>query len=281
VQQTLSFGQVNLLLLVAVLVDLNLPDDARAKGVLIGLATAIKLTPALFVAYLFLTGRRTPATRAMGVFAATIVVGAIVLPTSSWSYWTSQVFGTGRIGDAAYLTNQSIKGFLSRVIGDGSTTTALWLVCSLVVLVLGLRWATRLHASGAELGGALATAVTGLLVSPVSWSHHWVWVIPAVALAASRALVPAARARALVVTALLYGVFASWWFPRNNDPWLPLGVLWLAPSEHDGRHWTVLHAIVGNAYLLTVAVVVVVAVVGATRGASSNAPPVTTNPARP
>ncbi|MGI8663805.1 MAG: glycosyltransferase 87 family protein [Acidimicrobiales bacterium] len=262
VQQTLRFGQVNLLLLVAVLLDLSLPDSSRGKGALIGLATAVKLTPAVFVAYLVLTGRRTAALRAVAVVVATIVVSAVLLPSSSWSYWTNEVYGAGRIGNPDYLTNQSIKGALTRAFGEGPPTTALWLATSIVVLVAGLRWAMRLRISHSELAGALAAAVTALLVSPISWSHHWVWVIAAVALGTNEIARHSERRIALLGSAAVVGLFASWWFERTTDPALPLGVLWLAPSgNHAERHWTLLQALTGNAYVLTAGAVIALAAV--------------------
>jgi alpha-1,2-mannosyltransferase len=250
VQQTLLFGQVNLLLLLLVLVDLNLDDDTPFKGVLIGLAAAMKLTPAVLIAYLVVTGRRASAARATLAVAATMALGAVVLPGPSRTYWTHDVFTTGRIGNPAYLGNQSIKGALVRLLGFGPLTSALWAGLAACTIVIGLLWGRRLHRVGRDLAGATVVAVAGLLASPISWSHHWVWVIPALALAWDAARrTRAVTVRALPVLALV--TFAAWWVARPGVPGgAPGGILWLVPGKHDVElTWSLGQTLVGDLYV--------------------------------
>jgi alpha-1,2-mannosyltransferase len=260
VQQTLRFGQVNLVLLLLVLIDLNLPDRSPAKGALIGIAAAIKLTPAVLIAYLFVTGRRVAALRAAGVVAATAALGAVFLPQASWAYWTHDVFGARRIGNPLYVANQSVNGVLVRLLGPGLVTDLLWAGVAAVVLVVGLVWAARLHRRGQDLAGAVVAAGAGLLASPISWSHHWVWIVPAVVLASEAAR----RSRAITVRAVpvvVLATFAAWWIARPGVAGRsPLGLLWLAPAAHGvERHWDLGQSLLGNLYVEVAVLAAVVA----------------------
>jgi alpha-1,2-mannosyltransferase len=263
VQQTLRFGQINLLLLLVVLVDLGLRDQNRAKGVLIGLAAAVKLTPAVLIAYLLVTRRWAAAARATAVVSGTILLGVVVLPAASKRYWTHEVFAAGRIGNPIYLANQSIKGVLVRLLGLGPLASALWLGFVAVAMVGGLLWARVLHQQGSELAGATVAAVAGLLASPISWSHHWVWVIPVLALsweAARRSSSIALR----TLPALAFVTFAAWWVTRPGVPGgSPEGLIWLVPGKHSvERTWGLGQTLIGDLYV-ELAILVAVTAAGA------------------
>ncbi|MFF7193516.1 glycosyltransferase 87 family protein [Streptomyces sp. NPDC008079] len=188
---TLRYGQVNLLLAVLVLADLTCRADRRWAGVGIGIAAGIKLTPVLFVALLALAafttrGRGTPYLRrasvAAGTFAATVGVAALALPHDSVRYWTQDVFSPDRAGYAEEVANQSLRGVLARLTHSGDPGT-LWLCVALAVALAGLAVAVGALTAGDRLPFAAAWAavscgVTALLVSPVSWTHHWVWAVP-------------------------------------------------------------------------------------------------------
>jgi len=169
---TIYFGQIGALLMVAVAADLLAVRRRWPGGMLIGLAAAVKLTPLMFVPYLFVTGRRREARTAVLTFLAATAAAALVLPTASWRYWTSALWESKRVGDVASIHNRSLWGALS-------TLGPRWLgaLVALAVAVAGL-WLLR------EASGVVALAGVGLLsclVSPIAWSHHVVWVLPALA----------------------------------------------------------------------------------------------------
>jgi alpha-1,2-mannosyltransferase len=112
---TLNYGQINLLLAVLVLWDLTLPDDRRHKGMAIGIAAGIKLTPALFIVYLLLSRRVRSAVVAGATALGTAVVGAVLLPGNSVAFWTKDLFDTGRVGQVWIVDNQSLRGMLARL----------------------------------------------------------------------------------------------------------------------------------------------------------------------
>jgi alpha-1,2-mannosyltransferase len=179
---TLSYGQVDLLLAAAVLYDLTLPDTARRKGVAIGLAAGLKLTPAIFVVYLVITHRLRAAATAAVTFAATVALGFVVLPGSSAWYWTGTFARPSHVSPIEDAENQSLLGALARMLHTDDVM-ALWLLLAIAVAVTGLASAAAASRRGDEALGFSLCAVTGLLVSPISWTHHWVIAIPALLLA--------------------------------------------------------------------------------------------------
>ncbi|MFI6691006.1 glycosyltransferase 87 family protein [Streptomyces sp. NPDC050433] len=211
VYDSVSFGQVNLLLLALVLTDARLlSTGSRWAGVGIGLAAAIKLTPAIFIGYLVVTRRR----RAAGT-AAAVAVGATLLavwlaPGASHAYWTSALWDTSRIGDLSYVSNQSWQGVLARLSAP-SDPDRLWWACG-VLAIVGV-WAYRVdkaRAVGDVRGGIALTGAAACLVSPVTWVHHLVWLLPALAVLADRALEPPRRGRPLIAAVGVYVILCSY-----------------------------------------------------------------------
>ncbi|MEU1575441.1 glycosyltransferase 87 family protein [Streptomyces collinus] len=233
-RDTFSFGQVNLLLLALVLADATLLATGRGRlaGVGIGLAAAIKLTPALFIALLLVAGRRRAAAVATAVAAGATALAAGVDPDASRFYWTEALWDTDRVGRLGYVSNQSVQGVLARL---GEPDRAVWAVA--VLLILGV-WALRTRRAAAAGDWTAAFALTGLaacLVSPITWVHHLVWLLPSFAV-----LVRAGRLR---VAGALYGVLCTsvvWlWFDdasgvdgflgSNTYAWITLGLLLRLP----------------------------------------------------
>ena len=180
----LGYGQVDILLTAAVLYDLTLPDTSRRKGAAIGLAAGIKLTPAIFVVYLLLTRRYRAAATAAAVFAATVAAGFAVIPAGSAWYWAGEFASPGHVSPVQDPENQSLLGVLSRTLHTVNVLP-LWLPLAAAVAVTGLALAAAAGRRGDDAAGFSLCAVTGLLVSPISWTHHWVIAIPALLVAAT------------------------------------------------------------------------------------------------
>lgn len=180
--QTVLFGQINLVLVCLVLWDLGRPDGARGKGLAIGLAAGIKLTPALFAVHLLLTGRVRAGLTALGGFAGTVAAAAFVLPQAGADFFTRRIFETSRVGKAWIVDNQSLQGLADRLAHTAHPGPLLWPAPAVLLAVAGLALARHVHLRhGRQEWGLLVTALTGLLVSPISWSHHWVWCLPLLA----------------------------------------------------------------------------------------------------
>lgn len=177
VQQTFEYGQINLILMAIILGGYYVAKQ-KPSGLLIGLATAIKLTPAIFIIYLFLTKRSHKAMLAIITIIITILVGYIVLPESSQLYWQGLFLDTSRIGDVRLIGNQSLQGMFTRVWGIHPMEKLLLNIVSMAIAIWGLVIAKQYYERKEELFSILIVAVTGLLISPFSWSHHWVWFVP-------------------------------------------------------------------------------------------------------
>ncbi|MBM0124035.1 glycosyltransferase 87 family protein [Pimelobacter simplex] len=226
VWQTLSFGQVNLLLVLALLVDLQRPER-RWSGVLVGIAAGIKLTPLVLVVLLAATGHRAAARRAIVTFAATVVLGVLAVPKEAASYWTDGLLDARRVGPPALAHNQSVHGALTRVLGEPAPTW-LWVAVAaptaIAVLVVAVRWWSRDRVAATCLAG-----IAMLVASPVSWSHHWVWAVPITLVLWQRSRVAAAAWAAVFVAR-----------PIVWPPW--------AEGREYGWRW--FEHLPGNAYLL-------------------------------
>ncbi len=206
-RETVNFGQVNTLLLFLVAVDLLrlLPAGNRWAGVGIGLATAIKLTPGVFIVYLLVTGRWRAALTAGGTAAGVTLLAAALFPDASREFWTEALWNTGRVGELAFVSNQSLRGVVARL-DPQHPSTLLWLLLVLGTLAL---WAWRSRAAVAAGDEATGLALTGAvmcLVSPVTWVHHLVWLLPALILLVDNAMAaPAGRRRRVLLVAATIG----------------------------------------------------------------------------
>ena len=171
----IKFGQVDELLVLLCALDCLVLRGRRGQGVLVGLATAIKLTPAVFIVYLFVTGRRRAAAVATTTFVAASLLAAGVLPHDSRTYWTDALWHSERLRANDGTSNQSLRGMWLRAVHDGHASTALWLVSAAVVAFVGFRRARAAARAGDELLGVALTGLLAVLLSPVAWIHHLCW----------------------------------------------------------------------------------------------------------
>jgi len=202
-----DYGQINTILMLLVVVDLT-RAEAPWRGLLVGVAGAIKLTPLVFlVTFLVVRDWRSLA-RGAGAFVAATAVGWAVLPSGSDRYWFHEAFDAGRTGALGVVSNQSWNGMVHRPpFGAGTTGTAVWLLCSMVTLAGGALLTRWLLDRRATVEAVLALALTGLLISPVSWTHHWSWLVmvPVVAVR----LWPTQRGPAVALLVLLAAAVAA------------------------------------------------------------------------
>ncbi|MBC3842259.1 DUF2029 domain-containing protein [Streptacidiphilus sp. 4-A2] len=142
VYTTLRYGQINLLIACLVLADLNRPDRARSKGLLIGIATGLKLTPGVFGIYLLLTGRPRAALVSFAGFAGTVLCGWVTLPHSSWNFWTGYLYDSKRVGATWIVDDQSLHGALARLLHERDPGLS-WALAAGLTAVVGLAVAAR------------------------------------------------------------------------------------------------------------------------------------------
>lgn len=263
IRRTLGLGQINIVLLLLILVDLLLVP-AKFRGVGLGIAAGIKLTPLLFVVYLLVNRQRRTAIIASATFLATVAIGFIAMPRPAWGFWSSQITETDRIGAVDIPDNQSINGIVSRILrwahagwaqrpgpDEGLQYAApgwMWVPIAVVVVVVGLWVAVAAHRRGCELYALTVVGLTTALVSPVGWTHHWVWVLPAILVAmdwayrTSRTDDRRDLLRWLVPAALLFVVSRGGFLGRMDPPhpfhWYHWG-LYVLPNPGYSLIWLI------------------------------------------
>jgi alpha-1,2-mannosyltransferase len=214
-----------------------------------------------------------------------VVVGFLALPGASRDFWTGNLASRGDYK----LRNQSINGLLERLLPGQPAAHTLWLAVAFAVAVAGLATAALASRRGLELLGIVLTGLTGLLISPISWTHHWVWaVVPGLALMAAGArrgatgtqdlatIHPRDRIARTAGAAVLLILFGMW--PRPGPvgrviEWLPGGFLRLAPHGNGLEYtWHGGLLLLGNFYVITGAAAVASAAgyLWATRARSQN-----------
>ncbi len=179
-----DYGQINVLLMLVVVIDLTRMRPPF-RGVLVGLAAAVKLTPLLYIAYFVVVRDLRSALRAVATFIGSVALSWAVLPSDSLYYWVHQVAQPQHTGNVNYVSNQSWLGLFHRAPFHADRLgIALWCLLEAATLVVGILAARRLVVSGRNIDALLALALTELLLSPISWSHHWSWLVlvPVVAL---------------------------------------------------------------------------------------------------
>jgi alpha-1,2-mannosyltransferase len=220
VTETLGFGQLGILLVAAAVLD-SMPGPRLLRrriapeGWLTGLATAVKLTPATVAAYNFFAGRRKPGLIAFATFVAATGVGFLLLPAASLHYWGGLLAGeTGMNAGIVYATNQSVLGVWTRLFGESSRGG---LVLSALVVLLGVLAAVMVHRAGEVKLAVCLAGVTSLLASPISWSHHYVWVVPLGVVLWQAGRLPGWY-RWLGLSYVVWGVLAPFkWLPRGDN----------------------------------------------------------------
>jgi len=242
-RSTLAYGQVNLVLMALVALDCLVSAPRWPRGALTGLAAAVKLTPAAFVLFFLLRKDYRAAATAGVSFAAATAAGFALAPRDSVRYWTAAVFQTGRVGDPAHAANQCLQAVLARagLPPHGPAGVAAWLALSALVALLTWRGMRRALAAAQDCLALALNAFAALLISPMSWSHHWVWCAPALlalaGLARRRRRGPAAStAFGLAACGLVvFAVGPQWWLGKYGGQEL---------------NWAAWQQVLGNSYVI-------------------------------
>ncbi len=187
ISQTAAYGQVNTFLALLVMFDIFVLGRRGSNwaGIGIGLAMAVKLTPAIFLFYLVVSRQWRTLRMAISTAVAATLVAAVVAPSATWQYFTSLLWDSSRVGVPDNTANQSINGVLARFASPLPPDKVSWAIGALLVLLVGLRRLRQALAAGDTLLAVTVTGILGLLISPVSWIHHAVWILPAMALSIS------------------------------------------------------------------------------------------------
>jgi alpha-1,2-mannosyltransferase len=276
-------GQINLILMAAVLWDLCQPSTRKNKGFVTGIAAGIKLIPLIFVPYLILARKFREAAMVVAGFAVTLVAGFAVIPKDSSKYWLGGLFYNGnRTGFVGWTGNQSLDALVTRLAGSINAGKPYYLVVALIVVVIGVCAAALLDRAGHLLPAILLAELTGDLFSPITWDHHWVWIAAWMVTAgwyAVRAWQNGLKRRAYAFAGAAVAIFAvfaavpGYWYGlkmyenvfangTTNGQTFYWGWLWYAPNtnpfvylrygdnpDYYEYHWHGLELLAGNAYV--------------------------------
>ena len=231
VLETFKFGQVNLVLMALVAVDCLAERTRWPRGLLVGIAAAIKLTPAAFVLFFLLRGDRRAAVVTVVTAAAATGLGFAVDAASSARYW----FGgpASGVSGSIFYTNQTVQAVLARAEVPALAARAVWLVAAVALLALVAPVVRRAEPAPA----LIAVAGFALLISPTSWSHHWVWIAPALLVVVAEAV--RRWSRGWAVAAVLLAV-----------PFYVAPFRWLPHEQNQELAWNAAQQVVGATYVI-------------------------------
>ncbi|HWD55121.1 MAG TPA: glycosyltransferase 87 family protein [Acidimicrobiales bacterium] len=213
VRQTFLLGQVNIILALMVVADMTL-DLPLPRGILVGLAAAIKVTPIILIPYLLLTRQGRAGMRATATFCAAALLAAAVNSSTSWAYWTHYIRDPQRAGMLSWIGNQGVLGALERMIGHTVSTPTTFVIV-LTVAGIGLVVAAAAYRRSSPILGFLVVEAAESLASPVSWSHHFIWVVLLVAWLALAPDRPRYGEWLALGVAVLFWAAPPWWAPHG------------------------------------------------------------------
>jgi alpha-1,2-mannosyltransferase len=209
---TLDYGQVNFLIVLLIMVDLTATVRLRSRtlprGVLLGIAAAVKLTPLIFIPFLVLTRQFRAAGTALGSFLLYSAAAFAIAPHSSGFYWSHKIFE--RAASLIYISDQNLHSALQRTVGAPPAHALLDLLTFLFA-ACGLAVAAWAYRTSSSVLGILLCATTGLIISPVSWAHHYVWIVPVLAWLVLGSDRPRGGPWWALAAAVLFWVAPIWW----------------------------------------------------------------------
>ncbi|MFG1708465.1 glycosyltransferase 87 family protein [Nonomuraea sp. M3C6] len=210
IRDQVRFGQVDILLVALCLADCVAKRPWWPRGFLIGLATAVKLTPGVFLIYLLVTRQWRTFFMAAFVAAVLTLLPFAVIPRDAADFWFWALLDPERLGANAATTNQSIRGMLIRLYLPELATSAIWLVIVAVVAWYGFRGARAAYKANDPVTAVALAGLMAVLLSPVAWIHHLAWVVVVLGAIVGDGRDPV-RLRVAAGVWLFYVVPVPWW----------------------------------------------------------------------
>lgn len=172
----IELGQINPLIFLLVMIDLLRPGTRVPRGVLIGIAGGIKLTPLAF-GLILLMRRDYKGVLTLGAsFAATVAAGFIFMRDEAFDFWFFAISDPSRVGNIGYVDNISVQGLLMHLGLDEGPLLSTLRLGILALLFVGTAAAIPvLHHRGMVFSEISLNAFLMMALSPISWSHHFIW----------------------------------------------------------------------------------------------------------
>lgn len=241
---TLHLGQVNLLLLVCICLTWNAlkrNGSSLAVAIPLSLAIVIKTYPVLLLPLLVFRRRYKAAAFTVGLFGVYCVASYVLLPHELWSDWITKVAPQGTEPHAGPW-NQNIRAFVARALMPNPFSEPLFQLPQLakpLIILLSLPvfgatlWASYLCARrgfsrrGVDIEISLYLFMI-FLIAPVSWEHHFVYLLPSLVLILLMLLSGEIRGQWRWITAVSLCIIA--WKLPFAEPWLKRGIWTLGIS---------------------------------------------------
>jgi len=228
VRSGVDYGQVEFILMFIIVADLLLMPSS-CRGIAIGIASAVKLTPLIFVMVLIVSRDVKSVVRATTSFLVWTALSWLFWPGLSYAYWFHDVSDPARVGTIAYGGNQTWYAILHRPPFPADGSAFAWLLLSLVTLAVSTFAAWRCVKVNQKAFAIIQIALAGLLISPISWTHHWIWVLLIPPMIVSRRSSGVPRSVQMLLWGLIVLSIAApyWWYTRGTpadafDAVLPL-----------------------------------------------------------
>lgn len=211
----LIYGQIDLLIMTLILIDLvYFVDHKRPKwlkeGLLTGLAAALKLVPLIFILYFLLVSDYKKLKNSIISFSVFTLAGFLIMPNDSKIYWFHYLEYTGGHDNAWYYLNQSADGILRRILA--SYWFELWVPLVALIFIFGIRKAYVANKNNNEFLAVILIGLTGIIISPISWVHELVWIIPAIGY-----ILNTGKTKQQVGAAVTYFIFTLFNLPYIGD----------------------------------------------------------------
>jgi len=197
-------------------------------GVGTGIATALAVSPILFVAYLALTRQWRAALTALATASALVTGGLLIAPQASADWFGTALLQVDRSGPIGAQINQSLAGLLTRLYDSDTIPVLIWLSFAGLLVAMGMIRARSAHTDGDEIAAFTLVGLTSAAIGPVTHTHELIWVLPAVLIlvdAAARRRIAEKRRRhpglghavASVVVYLVVVLPSSWTASWNAE----------------------------------------------------------------
>jgi alpha-1,2-mannosyltransferase len=217
-RSAIDYGQVEFILMFVVVADL-LMASSRYRGIGIGLAAAVKLTPLSFFIFLAVSRDIKSVIRAAASFLVCTVSPWLLWPRTSRAFWFHDMTDPGRVGTVAYGGNQCWYAILHRPPFPAGGSEFAWLLLSLTTLAVSAFVAWRFVRAGKKAPAIVATVLASLLISPISWTHHWIWVLLIPALMPHHHSSDIRQSVRIMLWGLIAVTIAApyWWFSHGRS----------------------------------------------------------------
>ena len=171
------YGQINIFLILLVCADVLGYTPRKIRGIGIGVAAGIKITPAAYALIFLVRMDWWSLVRSFVFFVVTAIIGAILRWDESIYYWTEEFLVSDRGGAPPYPPNQALTGLIARLGTSNEFAQMVMKPGFVLIAVLCLWGAWRFERAGRPVHAFLLVIMGIVLATPLAVTHHWAGVV--------------------------------------------------------------------------------------------------------